>query len=168
VAFARHGAKVVLHGRDTEALSKVQADITNGGGHAMFDTGDVAKFADIEAIRARVEEAYGLVDVLVACAGGSGSRPGPIEDISEESWRADLDANLTATFLTIKSFLPGMKRRGTGSIITMSSASAAGPVPTRSWRTGRRRQVSSCSPKTSRPRSVPTAFAPIASPPRRS
>ena len=39
---------------------------------------------------------------------------GPIEDIGEESWRADLDANLTATFLTIKSFLPGMKRRGTG------------------------------------------------------
>jgi 3-oxoacyl-[acyl-carrier protein] reductase len=56
--------------------------------------------------------------VLVACAGGSGSRPGPIEDIGEESWRADLDANLTATFLTIKSFLPDMKRRGTGSIIT--------------------------------------------------
>jgi 3-oxoacyl-[acyl-carrier protein] reductase len=29
-----------------------------------------------------------------------------IEDIGEESWRADLDANLTATFLTIKSFCP--------------------------------------------------------------
>jgi 3-oxoacyl-[acyl-carrier protein] reductase len=85
---------------------EVQADITNGGGHAMFVTGDVTKFADIEAIRAHVEQTYGLVDVLVACAGGSGSRPGPIEDIGEDSWRADLDANLTATFLTIKSFLP--------------------------------------------------------------
>ena len=79
VAFAGHGAKVVLHGRDSEALAKVQADITNGGGHAMFVTGDVTKFADIEAIRARVEQTYGLVDVLVACAGGSGSHPGPIE-----------------------------------------------------------------------------------------
>ena len=46
----------------------------------MFVTGDVTNFADIEAIRARVEQTYGLVDVLVACAGGSGSRPGPIED----------------------------------------------------------------------------------------
>ena len=36
VAFARQGAKVVLHGRDTEALVKVQADITNGGGQAML------------------------------------------------------------------------------------------------------------------------------------
>jgi NAD(P)-dependent dehydrogenase (short-subunit alcohol dehydrogenase family) len=62
VAFAEHGAKVVLHGRDTGALATVQADITNGGGQAMFVTGDVTKlfvtgdvtkFADIEAIRAR-------------------------------------------------------------------------------------------------------------------
>ena len=53
MAFARHGANVVLHGRDTEALAKVQADITNRGGHAMFVTGDVTKFADIEAICAR-------------------------------------------------------------------------------------------------------------------
>jgi hypothetical protein len=29
-------------------LAKVQADITKGGGHAMFITGDVTKFADIE------------------------------------------------------------------------------------------------------------------------
>jgi 3-oxoacyl-[acyl-carrier protein] reductase len=57
-----------------------------------------------------VKQTYGLVDVLVACAGDSGSRPGQIEDIGEESWRADLDANLTATFLTIKSLLPGTKR----------------------------------------------------------
>ena len=68
VAFARQGAKVVLHGRDTEALAKVQADSTHRGGHAMFVTGDVTKFADIEAICARVEQTYGLVDVLVACA----------------------------------------------------------------------------------------------------
>jgi 3-oxoacyl-[acyl-carrier protein] reductase len=122
VAFAGHGAQIVLHGRDTEALAKVQADISNGGGEAMFVIGDVTRLADIEAIRVRVEQTYGVVDVLVACAGASGSRPGPIEDIGEESWRADFDANLTATFLTIKSFLPGMKRRGTGSSITMSSA----------------------------------------------
>jgi 3-oxoacyl-[acyl-carrier protein] reductase len=51
VAFARQGAKVVLHGRDTEALANVQADITNGGGQAMFVTGDVTKFADLRSGR---------------------------------------------------------------------------------------------------------------------
>ena len=57
-----------------------------------------------------------------------------MEEISEEGWRASVDANLTATFLTIKSILPGMKQRGAGSIITISSAAARranamAPVP---------------------------------------
>src|SRR5262245_28014367 len=55
--------------------------------------------------------------------------PGPIEQTSEEEWRASIDGNLTATFLTIKSFLPRMKERRTGSIITMSSAAARRPYP---------------------------------------
>jgi len=122
MAFAAHGAQVVIHGRDEEALETVQTRIETGGGQAMPVTGDVTSFADIEAMRARIAQAYGPVDVLVTSAGGSASRPGPIEDISEESWRADIDGNLTATFLTVKSFLPGMKARGAGSIITMSSA----------------------------------------------
>jgi 3-oxoacyl-[acyl-carrier protein] reductase len=51
-----------------------------------------------------------------------------IEQISEEGWRASVDANLTATFLTIKSILPGMKERKAGNIITMSSAAARRPT----------------------------------------
>jgi 3-oxoacyl-[acyl-carrier protein] reductase len=122
MTFAAHGAKVVIHGRDSGALETVQTRIETGGGQARSVTGDVTNFADIEAMRARIAQAYGPIDVLVTCAGGSASRPGPIEDISEESWRADIDGNLTATFLTVKSFLPDMKARGAGSIITMSSA----------------------------------------------
>ena len=55
--------------------------------------------------------------------------PGPVEDTSEQEWRAALDGNLTATFLTIKSILPGMKERRAGNIITMSSAAARRPHP---------------------------------------
>src|SRR5438477_317745 len=67
--------------------------------------------------------------IVFANAGGSPSRPGPIEEISEEAWRASVDANLTATFLTIKCFLTGMKERGRGNVITMSSAAARRPNP---------------------------------------
>jgi len=51
------------------------------------------------------------VDILVANAGGSFTPPGPLEDTTEQGWRASLDDNLTSTFLTLKSFLPGMKER---------------------------------------------------------
>jgi 3-oxoacyl-[acyl-carrier protein] reductase len=52
-----------------------------------------------------------------------------LEDTSEEDWRAVVDGNLTATFLTLKSFVPGMKSRKTGNVITMSSAAARRPHP---------------------------------------
>src|SRR4029077_17816948 len=85
---------------------------------------DVTRFADLEAMRRQIEQEFGPVDLLVANAGGNPARPGPAEQISEADWRAAVDGNLTATFLTIKCFLPGMKERKAGSIITLSSAAA--------------------------------------------
>ena len=122
--FAREGARVAVHGRDEAAVTAVHADIERLGGHAMHLTADVTNFADVERLREAVESRLGPVDILVANAGGSSSPPMPLESITAEAWRASVDANLTATFLTIKSFLPAMKARGSGTIITLSSAAA--------------------------------------------
>jgi len=112
----------VLHGRDAEALASVQADIERGGARATSFRADVTKFSEIEAMRIKIEERLGPVDILVANAGGSFSPPGPIEETDEAGWHASVEGNLTATFLTIKSILPGMKQRRAGTIITMSSS----------------------------------------------
>src|SRR5262245_31195952 len=122
--FAREGANVVVHGRDETAVSAVHADIERLGGSAMQAVADLTNFAAIEALRQEVEDRFGPVDVLVANAGGNPSPPTPIESMTEATWRATVDANLTATFLTIKSFLSGMKSRNAGTIITISSAAA--------------------------------------------
>jgi 3-oxoacyl-[acyl-carrier protein] reductase len=90
-------------------------------------TGDVTSAADLAQMREEIVDRYGHPAVLVTNAGSSGSRPTPIEDITEEIWRADIDLNLTGTFLTVKCFLPGMKERGRGSIITVSSAAGRRP-----------------------------------------
>ncbi|MET7459813.1 SDR family NAD(P)-dependent oxidoreductase [Nonomuraea sp. NPDC005501] len=125
--FARAGARVVLHGRDEAALAAVQARIDDLGGEAASVTGDVTVADDLARIRGQILDRYGPVDVLVANAGSSDSRPTPIEDITEESWRADIDRNLTGTFLTVKCFLPDMKQRRSGNIITLSSAAGRKP-----------------------------------------
>jgi 3-oxoacyl-[acyl-carrier protein] reductase len=127
--FARQGAKVALHGRDTAALSAVSVEIESSGGAAMQVVADVTKFADIEAMRHQIEQEFGPIDILVANAGGSFTMPGPLEETSEEGWHASVDGNLTATFLTLKSILPGMKQRKSGSIITISSAAGRRPHP---------------------------------------
>jgi 3-oxoacyl-[acyl-carrier protein] reductase len=132
-AIARHfavlGATVAVHGRDAAAVDEVCTAIDRDGGRALPVTADVTDFASVEAARTHIEEAAGPIDILVANAGGSPIRPSLLEEIDEEGWRASIDANLTSTYFSIKSVLPGMKERRSGSIITMSSAAARRPHP---------------------------------------
>jgi 3-oxoacyl-[acyl-carrier protein] reductase len=126
--FAAAGAKVAVHGRDEAAVAAVLGGIQAANtGDCIAVTGDVTSYADVERMRAEIEQRLGPVDVLVANAGGSPVRPGPIEELTEDGWHASIDVNLTSTFLLLKSFLPGMKARGKGSIVTLSSAAARRP-----------------------------------------
>jgi 3-oxoacyl-[acyl-carrier protein] reductase len=120
--LADRGATVAVHGRDRTAADDVTRAITAGGGQAVTVTGDLTDFAQVEAIRRQVEAEAGPVDILVANAGGSFTPPAPIEEIPEDGWRAAVDGNLLVTFLTLKSFLPGMKERRRGCVITIGSA----------------------------------------------
>jgi len=132
--FAREGSAVAVHGRDQGAVAGVVTAITRDGGKAIGVTGDLTGFARVEAIRGRVEAELGPVDILVANAGGNHTPPAPLEEIPEDGWRATVDGNLLATFLTLKSFLPGMKERRGGCVITVGStasrrADARSPLP---------------------------------------
>jgi NAD(P)-dependent dehydrogenase (short-subunit alcohol dehydrogenase family) len=122
-------AKVAIHGRDRSALSSVRSEIEQAGGRAIQVEAEALKFGNLEAMRRRIEEELGPIDILIANAGGSFTKPGPLEETSEEGWRASVGGNLAATFLTIKSILPGMKERKAGSIITISSAAGRRPHP---------------------------------------
>jgi 3-oxoacyl-[acyl-carrier protein] reductase len=127
--FARRGAAVAVHGRDAAATAAVADAITGGGGKAVAVTGDVTDFGQVEALRQAIEASLGPVDILVANAGGSFTPPAPLEEIPEAGWRATVDGNLLSAFLTLKSFLPGMKERRRGSIITVSSTAGRRPHP---------------------------------------
>jgi 3-oxoacyl-[acyl-carrier protein] reductase len=126
--FAAEGAATVVHGRDPQAVATVQGEIVAAGGTAMSVLADLTDLTQIEAMRTSIESELGPVELLVANAGGNPIPPGPVEEITAEGWHASVEANLTATFLTIKAFLPGMKDRRDGTIITMSSAAARRPT----------------------------------------
>ncbi|WP_432989362.1 SDR family NAD(P)-dependent oxidoreductase [Dactylosporangium sp. CA-233914] len=126
--FAAEGAAVVVHGRDQQAAAEVQQQITADGGRAVTVLADLTEFTQVEAMRSAIEDALGPVDILVANAGGNPVPPGPIEEMTEQGWRAAIDANLTATFLTVKAFLPGMKQRRRGVVLTLSSAASRRPT----------------------------------------
>jgi 3-oxoacyl-[acyl-carrier protein] reductase len=125
-ALAANGARVILNGRDPGQLTQAVESLRVLGGDA---TGIPADFTDPAAIRAASDEIharFGAVDVLVANVGGLGD-PVPTVEETEAHWRTVVDANLTATFLTIREFLPAMLARGSGSIVTVSSTAGRQP-----------------------------------------
>lgn len=128
--LAKAGARIALHGRDEAALAALSRELPS----SMVVTGDLTDRAVAPRLAEEVLGTFGRLDILVANAGGSHAPPGPIEDITDEVWDADIDANLGATFRTVRAFLPAMKQAGRGAIVTIASsagrrASALSPVP---------------------------------------
>jgi 3-oxoacyl-[acyl-carrier protein] reductase len=120
--FARSGAKVVVNGRDEQALERVASSIRAEGGECAGVAADVTSAADLIRLQATIHDQFGTVNVLAAFAGGLGN-PVPVLDITEDQWRKTVDVDLNSKFLTVKTFVPAMKTNGQGNIILMSSAS---------------------------------------------
>src|SRR5919202_4573203 len=125
--LAANGAKVAVNGRDQARIDAVVDAVQAAGGQAVGVAGDWTDLAAVHRLRQQVEQAFGQADVVAAFAGGGRARPGPVVEVTEEDWHSTVDGSLTATFLTLKSFLPGMIERGRGAIVTMASSAARLP-----------------------------------------
>jgi 3-oxoacyl-[acyl-carrier protein] reductase len=131
--LAANYVKVAVSGRNEEALRRVVEDLKRFDVQALSIAADCTDADAIERGRRATEESLGPVDILLAFAGGGSAMPAPVDRTTEENWRSGIDHNLTATFLTLKAFLPGMKERRAGAIVTMAStagrfASPASPA----------------------------------------
>jgi NAD(P)-dependent dehydrogenase (short-subunit alcohol dehydrogenase family) len=101
------------------ALALVDRQPIDGFPDAVRVAGDVSSEADVAAVAAAVDEAYGRVDVLVNNAGIACIRPA--EDTPADLWRQVLDVNLTGPFLLCQAFGRRMLARGGGSIVNIAS-----------------------------------------------
>ena len=117
-AFAAEGASVALHyhrGRDrVEALA---AELDS----ATILNADLTIEADVDALFEAAHEALGRVDVCAAVAGVWPRDDRPVWELTLDRWRATVDANLTATFLTARAFLREVERNGAGSLVLVGS-----------------------------------------------
>ena len=117
--FAQEGAKVVLADILDDEGKKIEAEINETGGEAMYLHLDVTSEADwAAAVRAAVDS-YGKLDILVNNAGIL-LRKG-VEETSAEEWDRVQDVNSKGVFLGVKAAIPAMREVGGGSIINISS-----------------------------------------------
>jgi len=116
--FAKHGAKLGLAGRPSEALGALAEDIG-----ATVIPCDVADFGQVQGAVNSMVEAHGGLDVLINNAG----LIEPIALISSadpEDWGRQIDVNLKGVFHGMRAALPVMQRAGGGTIITIGSGAA--------------------------------------------
>ena len=113
------GAKVVLVGRRREVLEKAALEIGSGAYPEAFD---ITQHGEIPGFVARMEEKFGSLDVLINNAGVHCKKP--IEETSFDDFSGVLDTHVMSSFTLAKAVVPGMKKRGRGSIILVSSMTA--------------------------------------------
>jgi NAD(P)-dependent dehydrogenase (short-subunit alcohol dehydrogenase family) len=114
--FARHGARLVIAGRDAARLAALKAQIEEGGGQALALAGDVRDEGHARALVAAAVDAFGGLDIAFNNAGDLGPMS-PTSEVALEDWRHALDVNLTAAFLGAKHQLPVLVERGGGALI---------------------------------------------------
>lgn len=122
--FANAGANVVLLARGTDAIEALAAEI---GESARAIRCDVADYQEVEGALKTAVEVFGSLDVLI-------NNAGVVEPISHlassdpEDWGQVIDINLKGVYHGMRAALPIMEAAGAGTILTISSGAAHGPV----------------------------------------
>ena len=116
VALAQSGARVILSGRRRDPLEAVAARIAQAGGTAEVAPLDTS---DRDAV-AGVAQRFPQIDILVASA-GLNVADRALQSIAPESWESVVNVNLTGVFNPVHALLPGMRARGDGCLILVSS-----------------------------------------------
>jgi 3-hydroxybutyrate dehydrogenase len=120
-ALAAQGANLMLNGfGDAEPIERLRAELAGHGANAMYSAADMSRPAEIEAMMAQAEQAFGAVDILVNNAGIQ--HVAAVDEFPLEKWDLILAINLSSAFHTTRMALPGMKRRGWGRIVNIASA----------------------------------------------
>ena len=132
-AFAREygasdtGARIALVARTEEKLETVADTVQAQGGEPLVCPTDVADDADVAAMADAVRDAWGVPDVVVNNAGIF--RYAPLDELTMEGFREQLDVNLTGAFAVTQAFLPAMRERNSGHFVFMGSVASIQAYP---------------------------------------
>jgi NAD(P)-dependent dehydrogenase (short-subunit alcohol dehydrogenase family) len=86
---------------------------------------DLAKAGEPERVVRETIERHGRLDVLVNNVGYSEIRK--LEDVTDDVWQASFEINLMSAVRATQAALPGMRERGAGTIVNVSSTAAKRP-----------------------------------------
>ena len=118
--FAGEGASVVVVARRKERLAALVDQIATAGGKAIAVAGDVTREGDIQNAVQTAAATFGRLDIVVNNAGLM-DRMDPVADLSDDTWNAVIDVNLTGPMRLFRAAIPEMEKVGGGVFVTIAS-----------------------------------------------
>jgi short-subunit dehydrogenase len=115
------GGDVVLVSRTREKLEEVAREVERLGGRAHVHPADLSKLEEIERVSQEVLDTHGGVDILVNNAGRSIRRSVEASYERFHDYERTMQLNYFGALKLIMAFLPGMRERGFGHIVNVSS-----------------------------------------------
>jgi 3-oxoacyl-[acyl-carrier protein] reductase len=119
LTLARAGADVVLAGRDLTAIEPVQAQVLALGRRAVTVKCDVTVEADAAAAAQAALGEFGRIDILVNCAGGTGTIEKPGHENTVAEFEEILDLNMKGCWLMMRAVMPAMMEQHYGKIVNV-------------------------------------------------
>lgn len=127
-AFAEEpDARIALAARSKDKLNRVAEACHAQGAETLVVPTDVTDAATVAELAGAVTEAWGPPDVLVNNAGAF--TYAPLDELSLDGFREQIDVNLTGTFAVTQAFLPAMRDRGSGHLFFMGSVASLQAYP---------------------------------------
>ena len=124
--LAREGAKIIICGRNSDALGTAETEIKNVGAQVLSLTGDLTSASDRERFINTTLKTFDAVDILVTNSGGPPT--GKFETFNVTDWDQAFQLLIGSAVELVKGFLPGMKERKWGRIISITSQAVKQPV----------------------------------------
>jgi NAD(P)-dependent dehydrogenase (short-subunit alcohol dehydrogenase family) len=118
--FQQEGAKVIVTGRNAEALAAAQKELGPG---VLAIASDTSKLKEIASLMRVVREKFGRIDILFANAGIAHFQP--FGEIEESTFDEHFDINVKGLFFTVQSALPLIPQGGSV-LLTASVVSKKG------------------------------------------
>jgi len=123
--FCEEGASVLFVARSADPLSDAVAEAADARGEAAALALDVTEADAGERMLAAASERFGRLDVLVNNAGTARWRA--LEEVPDADWQAAWELNVMAPLRAMRAAIPGMRERGWGRIVNVSSSAGKRP-----------------------------------------
>ena len=123
LAYAQHGARLVLSDREGDGLHEVAARCESLGTAVHTVAADLAEPAQVQRLAEQAQAAFGCIDLLVCNAGMQGPA-GPLLAVPAEDWARVFQVNLASAHALCAALVPAMGARGHGRVVLMASIAA--------------------------------------------